>query len=634
MVSFKIIDNTSKITLNNKWTSAANFESKGKVVNEKGHEIGSDYQGRKYRIIEKKERIFSTSERLSRGFLGLVLIISTLCLALLSKFVRNLLVQSKEGPIYFAVPVRKEDRSPKSNPSLPANLPIRQPKTPSPRITPNEPPNSSSGSLASLTPKTGDDQNKREDQTRSNNLVPKQGDVPLPTPEQRKEKLTKVTADTPHNPNASDTPNHSSSIKTPPSPLLDNVKKNPRRGKIDHLPDLLAMGKVRTGTEGLKHLDGDMVIDPNQDLTVAFACCFHTTESQKEILKLITDLRKKNDLRMFFFPKQDIFPLIQEEIDKRERFLSQNDLMHEAQIYTLMHHFRLHLQMLEKENTTIDFPSMSEKEKRKLIKKNQFAPLNQDLILKLEALKDSNDKFQNTGMTHLLLDYTFTSKIIPIEMLNDLLKSLAQEALSRHNQHARLALTQPNNPKELISENCAKGGFPQNTPLALLIKAGNLQGSQMILPVYEKEDLLFANPRNNTALHLAMLTGQFALVVAIIKRAKELNCLDELLAIKNKVGKTAEDMYWAVIKPANPFKNFLDIAEENFGGEEINKALIGHQLVEEKFPLNKKLLLAEIEEWTSLSFTQLKNMNFSEVLNHIKEINGFDALEGSQAVSA
>lgn len=102
MPNFKIINNTSEIIINNKWILATKFNSKDRVVDEKGHRISSDYKGRQYRIIEKRERNFSGLERFERGLLGTVTVICTLCLGLFSKSVRNLFTKSKAS-IRFAV---------------------------------------------------------------------------------------------------------------------------------------------------------------------------------------------------------------------------------------------------------------------------------------------------------------------------------------------------------------------------------------------------------------------------------------------------------------------------------------------------------------------------------------------------
>jgi hypothetical protein len=102
MPRFKIINDLSEITLNDKWIQATKFNSKGKLVDEKGCEVGSDYKGRQYELIEKKERAFSEVERLGRGLLGTIAVICTLFLGLFSKSVRKLFTKSTES-IRFAV---------------------------------------------------------------------------------------------------------------------------------------------------------------------------------------------------------------------------------------------------------------------------------------------------------------------------------------------------------------------------------------------------------------------------------------------------------------------------------------------------------------------------------------------------
>lgn len=102
MPGFKIINNTSEIKLNNNWVSSTKFNSKDRLVDAKGNSVSSDYKGRQYRIIEKRERNFSTPERIGRGFLGTLAVVCTLFLALFSKTVRNLFTKPKEN-VRFAV---------------------------------------------------------------------------------------------------------------------------------------------------------------------------------------------------------------------------------------------------------------------------------------------------------------------------------------------------------------------------------------------------------------------------------------------------------------------------------------------------------------------------------------------------
>src|SRR5690606_16726922 len=99
-----------EIPLSNKWEPAAKFNSKDRLVDEKGNKVSSDYQGRQYRIIEKRERTFSSFERFERGAVGILAVICTLFFALLSKWVRDLLTSSKES-VRFAVLVPRIDSS-------------------------------------------------------------------------------------------------------------------------------------------------------------------------------------------------------------------------------------------------------------------------------------------------------------------------------------------------------------------------------------------------------------------------------------------------------------------------------------------------------------------------------------------
>lgn len=114
MPCFKIVHNTNEISLNGQWVSSAKFNSKDRIVDEEGRAVSSDYQGRRYQIIEKRERVFSNTERIGRGFLGVVAVICTLSIALFSKSVRNLFIKSKEN-IRFGVPV--SPNSPNQTPS-------------------------------------------------------------------------------------------------------------------------------------------------------------------------------------------------------------------------------------------------------------------------------------------------------------------------------------------------------------------------------------------------------------------------------------------------------------------------------------------------------------------------------------
>ena len=122
MPNFKAINNQTEITLGNKWVPPSNkFNSQNRLVNAKGNNISCEYNGRKYRIIEKRERTFTALERFARGLLGLIAVICTLCLGLFSKSVRNLFTKSK-ATVRFAVPQPSTLLAPSTSPPL--NYPI------------------------------------------------------------------------------------------------------------------------------------------------------------------------------------------------------------------------------------------------------------------------------------------------------------------------------------------------------------------------------------------------------------------------------------------------------------------------------------------------------------------------------
>ena len=109
MVSLELINDRSEILLNSSWIDRKNFNSKDRLVDENGNEINSEYGGRAYRIIEMRERNFSAFKCFCKKFLGTVIVISTLCLALLLQSVRDLFTKSKEK-ICFAIPLLDEHK--------------------------------------------------------------------------------------------------------------------------------------------------------------------------------------------------------------------------------------------------------------------------------------------------------------------------------------------------------------------------------------------------------------------------------------------------------------------------------------------------------------------------------------------
>lgn len=110
MSNFKVIHDISEINLPKNWVNAANFKSQNRIVDENGRPVSADYQGRRYRIISKKERAFSTFERIRRVALGSLAVVFSAGLALFSKSVRQLFTKQKESAL-FAVPVNQQGKA-------------------------------------------------------------------------------------------------------------------------------------------------------------------------------------------------------------------------------------------------------------------------------------------------------------------------------------------------------------------------------------------------------------------------------------------------------------------------------------------------------------------------------------------
>lgn len=184
----------------------------------------------------------------------------------------------------------------------------------------------------------------------------------------------------------------------------------------------------------------------------------------------------------------------------------------------------------------------------------------------------------NTGLTAILQKYAFPENANNVTMerrqkINLLLQKLT--VLAKDNELARKALTNPNNPNKTFTP--AGTPFPQNTPLMLLIKMNELNGVNTILKTLDKADLLKITPRGNIALNIALMTGQLQIVFLIIQRAEELDCLNDLLTFKNRVGYSSDDFLKALFDTLNT-DSFIQISNKYFGGGEIDQTFTLYQL--------------------------------------------------------
>ena len=226
-----------------------------------------------------------------------------------------------------------------------------------------------------------------------------------------------------------------------------------------------------------------------------------------------------------------------------------------------------------------------------------------------------SSQIRNTPLTEVLAQYTFGTKEHydkNIKDLNTRLQELAVKAKTGDLQ-AESALRTPNNEGEIFTPELVANGMPQNTPLALLVKMGNTEGCKILLPAYDAEALMFKNPRGNTVLHLAIVTGQMEVALAIMARADELHRLDDLLGVENNIGKNADIMLASILKLNRDegFKPFLDLADSCFGGEEINKALIYARDPKPLLPFQVRSNM--VKEIKGGSFKEIQQMNLAQI---------------------
>lgn len=100
MPRVKIVDATIELK---GWTNQSEFKRKGQLVDEHGRSVGNNYNGKFYKIISKKEHLYSCPERMGRCLLGIFLIVASLGLGVCSKTIRNLLTQAKSR-LYLVTP--------------------------------------------------------------------------------------------------------------------------------------------------------------------------------------------------------------------------------------------------------------------------------------------------------------------------------------------------------------------------------------------------------------------------------------------------------------------------------------------------------------------------------------------------
>ena len=186
--------------------------------------------------------------------------------------------------------------------------------------------------------------------------------------------------------------------------------------------------------------------------------------------------------------------------------------------------------------------------------------------------------FCNTGMTAALVDgWTFNHA--PTEDVLEFLDGVIAYFKSQPSQLRRV-LCRPNNAEESFTSEQACAGIPRNTPLMLLVKMGGEKASEAvrkILPYYDEKALFLTTPNGNTPLHIAVVTGQFEVAMALMKRAQELGQLDAFLACKNSVDNTADALIQNLFLGRDYIsREVWEVCDRFLGGEEANKAQVNH----------------------------------------------------------
>lgn len=200
------------------------------------------------------------------------------------------------------------------------------------------------------------------------------------------------------------------------------------------------------------------------------------------------------------------------------------------------------------------------------------------ILAEYETNSYSKDALGNTPLTGFLAIRTFNSledyRNLHQRTIKSVLTRLSE--LAKTSKSAQQLLITPNNPDIEENANTIRNGLPLNTPLMLLVKAGDYEAVKLVLPFYSAEDLMRTTPRGNSVFHIASITGQNEILIALKRRAEELNIWNVYKEHKNSKGYTAYQMLSELFSTKNLFQNIIDFSNQFLGGEEINKAAVSN----------------------------------------------------------
>jgi hypothetical protein len=89
------VNSADNLKFSNRWTDAKTFYSQGRLINKKNEYVKVTYPGSLYRVIAKKERAFTLSERIMRFTQFIFFSLLTLGLCNLKKSYRQLITKDK-----------------------------------------------------------------------------------------------------------------------------------------------------------------------------------------------------------------------------------------------------------------------------------------------------------------------------------------------------------------------------------------------------------------------------------------------------------------------------------------------------------------------------------------------------------
>lgn len=198
------------------------------------------------------------------------------------------------------------------------------------------------------------------------------------------------------------------------------------------------------------------------------------------------------------------------------------------------------------------------------------------MLEQFETNPFSNDQIGNTPLTSFLAARVFNSLNNYKELYQQEIKAVLTQLceLAKTSKTAQKLLSTPNDPNIEVNANLIKSGMPVNTPLMLLVKAGDIEAVKLVLPFYSAEELMRTTPRGNSVFHIASITGQEEILVALKNRAQELNIWNAYREHRNNAGYTAYQMLTELYSTKNFFQNLLDFSDSFLGGEEINKVAV------------------------------------------------------------